>query len=111
MSHKYNASPTTRAGRKFDSKLEANRWQDLELLERAGQISDLEFKPVYELQPAFRDRDGKKWKAITYVADASYVEAEQEIVEDVKGVETAVFKIKRKMFLYRYPELVLRIVK
>ena len=50
-------------------------------------------------------------RPITYRADfrVTYVDGHQEI-EDVKGMETEIFKIKRKMFEYKYPNLTLKVV-
>jgi len=109
-------------GYTFDSKAEARRYGELKLLQEAGEITDLVVHPVFVLQPAFRDfRDeefgdfrggrGKYYRAITYAADFQYLECGQTIVEDVKGKRTAVFNIKLKMFLYRYPpDVVFRLI-
>jgi hypothetical protein len=43
------------------------------------------------------------------VADFRYHENGRLVVEDTKGMETAVFKIKAKLFRYRYPTIELRI--
>ncbi len=90
-------------GIKFDSKAESERYAELRILEKAGMISNLQLQPKFELQSKFR-HNGKALAAICYIADFSYHEktSEKIIVEDVKGVETDVFKIKRKMFLRLY---------
>lgn len=106
---KYNAERTTVNGQTFDSKGEAARHQDLELLQRSGQISNLERQPKFTLQPKFTDNTGKNQRAITYKADWSYIEDGQEIIEDFKGMETKEFLLKAKMFRYQHPELILRI--
>ena len=80
-------------------------------LEAAGAITGLEVHPRFELQPAFTDGSGKRWTAITYEADFSYTEDGARVIEDVKGCETAVFRLKRKLFLQRYPALRLRVVR
>lgn len=105
MYRKYKAKKTVFDGITFDSQKEAMRYGELKLLERAGEISDLELQPKYVLQEGFRDKDGKKHIAITYKADFKYVEKGKEIVEDAKGFETEVFKIKLKLLLYKYPEI------
>ena len=99
--NKYNNIKTIINGIKFDSKAESERSCELKLLEKAGQIHDLVLQPKFILQPSFK-HDGKTNRAITYVADFSYTEDGKSIVEDVKGVETAVFKLKEKMFLRAY---------
>ena len=110
--HKYNAQPTEIDGIRFDSKREAKRYQELQMLAAAGEIHALQLQPRFELQPAFTDAHGKKHRAINYVADFQYYQNGHCIVEDVKGVETPVFKIKRKLFLYKYGrQVVLRIVR
>jgi hypothetical protein len=55
--------------------------------------------------------DGQRVQPITYVCDFRYIEDGREIVEDVKGVSTALFRVKEKLFRYRYPQIELRIVK
>lgn len=111
-SHKYNAQKTTIGDVTFDSKREAQRYPVLLARAAAGEIHDLQLQPRFELQPAFKDVRGKTVRAIYYVADFQYVENGHIIVEDVKGMETAVFKLKRKLFLYRYGrQVVLRIIK
>ena len=67
-------------------------------------IKDLVKQPVFELQEHFRHK-GKMIRAITYKADFSYYEGNKHIVEDVKSVATEkdkVYRMKRKMFLYKY---------
>jgi len=108
---KYNARAATVAGQRFDSQAEARRYGELVLLENAGAITGLEVHPRFELQPAFTDSSGKRWTAICYEADFSYTEDGAPVVEDVKGCETAAFRLKRKLFLQRYPALTLRVIR
>ena len=98
---KYGAHRTEIDGILFDSKREAARYQELKILEKAGEIKDLVRQPVFTLQEAFMC-DGKKERSITYRADFMYEENGRTIVEDVKGMKTDVYKIKRKLFLYQY---------
>lgn len=113
MSHKYNAKAVTADGYRFDSMAEARRYRELKLLERAGEIRHLLVHPGYVLQDGFKDKDGKNVLPIRYVADFKYVEipAGNSVVEDVKGVETPVFKLKAKMFKKLYRNLELRVIK
>src|SRR4051812_49216783 len=92
MGNKYGAIPTEVDGIRFASKREAKRYQDLKLLERAKVIRDL------ELQPRFKIEVGGLL-ICTYVADFQYRVCTDNrlVVEDSKGVETAVFKLKRKL--------------
>ena len=108
--NKYHNQKTIVNGINFDSKREANRYCELRLLEKAGVIKYLELQPRFLLQPSFR-KNRKLHRKIEYIADFSYVENNNLVVEDVKGVETEVFKLKRKMFEYRYPEYELKIIK
>ena len=114
MYRKYHNKKTVIDGIKFDSKLEAERYSQLKIMERAGVIRDLELQPEYELIPSFR-KNGKTWRRTLYKADFRYILCEDDriIIEDVKGsiaVITDVFRLKRKLFEYRYPELTIKIV-
>ena len=114
MYRKYHNTKTVADGIKFDSRLEAERYAQLKLMERAGAIRDLELQPEYELIPSFK-KDGKTWRRTVYKADFRYILAEGDriIIEDVKGstaVITDVFRLKQKLFEYRYPELTIKIV-
>mgnify|MGYP002761699881 FL=1 len=114
MYRKYHNTKTVLDGIKFDSKLEAERYAQLKILERAGVIRDLELQPKYELIPSFR-KNGKTWRKTVYKADFRYILADGDriIIEDVKGstaVITDVFRLKQKLFEYRYPELTIKII-
>ena len=94
----------------FDSIAESRRYKELALLEKAGEISNLELQPRFLLQESFK-KNGKTYRKIEYVADFQYEENGKVIVEDVKGIQTDVFKLKHKLFEKKYPELELRIIK
>lgn len=98
---KYGAKKVEVDGIKFDSKKEASRYQELKLMERAGVIQNLELQKRFELIPSFKV-DGKTIRGITYKADFCYCENGQYVVEDVKGYRTEVYKLKAKLFAYRY---------
>lgn len=111
---KYHNIKISVDGIKFDSKLEAERYAQLKMMERAGVIRDLELQPEYELIPSFK-KDGKTWRKTVYKADFRYIlcEDDKTIIEDVKGsisVITDVFRLKQKLFEYKYPELTIKIV-
>lgn len=95
---------------KFDSNLEATRYKELKLLLRAGEISNLELQPRFLLQDSFK-KNGRTFRKIEYVADFKYIENGKTIVEDVKGIQTDVFKLKHKIFEKVYPDLTLKIIK
>lgn len=94
----------------FDSIAESKRYKELALLEKAGQIKGLELQPKFLLQEGFK-KNGKTYRKIEYIADFMYIENGKVIIEDVKGMETDVFKLKRKLFEYKYPDFELKIVK
>ena len=98
---------------KFDSKLERARYRQLKILERAGEIKNLKLQTKFILQPAYI-RNGKKVRAIEYFADFTYYDVKKGkmIIEDTKGVKTEVYKLKKKIFEYKYPDLeIVEIVK
>lgn len=101
--NKYHNRKTTIDGHTFDSVKEASRYQELKLMVRAGVIRHLELQPRFMLQEAFQC-DGNSYRKIEYVGDFAYVENGRKVVEDVKGMETDVYKIKKKLFLYQYGE-------
>lgn len=90
-----NRKLTAPDGQKFDSVKEYHRWGCLRLLERAGAISNLKRQVKYELIPK---QIGER--ACNYVADFTYMENGRLVVEDVKGVKTDAYKIKRKLMLW-----------
>ena len=94
----------------FDSVRESQRYKELKLLERAGEISNLELQPRFLLQDSFK-KNGRTFRKIEYVADFKYIENGKTIVEDVKGIQTDVFKLKHKIFEKVYPDLELKIIK
>ena len=102
--NKYGAIKVKLDGYVFDSKLEAARYKFLKELERAGAVSDIEVHPPY---PCFIE--GKK--ICLYKADFKYKNAKgEEVVEDTKGVQTDVFKLKKKLVEALYPGLIIQIV-
>ena len=114
MYRKYHNKKTVIDGIKFDSKIEAERYAQLKILERAGVIRDLELQPSFELIPSFR-KNCKTWRRTLYKADFRYILSEDDsyIIEDVKGstaVITGVFRLKQKLFEYKYPDYTISIV-
>lgn len=109
--NKYNNQKTIVDGIEFDSKKEAEYYCQLKLLKQAGEIRDIGLQQKYTLQPGFK-KNGVKYQPITYIADFVITnnDGTTEVV-DIKGVETQVFKIKRKLFEYKYPDLNLKVVK
>ncbi len=103
---KYKAKKTEVDGIKFDSQKEANRYLELKILERQGLIKYIDRQTRFELQPSYK-KNGKTIRAITYVADFMYWSYTEQkyIVEDTKGFRTEVYKLKKKLFEYKYPDL------
>lgn len=100
---KYHAKKTVVEGIAFDSRKEADRYLVLKGMEEDGSIEDLRRQVRYELVPAF-DADGRHYRPVYYVADFVYVDKEtgKEVVEDVKGMRTDVYRLKSKLFARRY---------
>lgn len=96
----YNKYGNTRSGG-FDSLRERGRFRELQLLERAGKISGLERQIKFDLIPSQYDENDKLvFRGISYVADFTYWENGQFIVEDVKGMKTDVYRLKAKLMYY-----------
>lgn len=106
---KYRNKKTVVDNIKFESNLEATRYKELKLLQRAKQISNLRLQVPFLLQEGFK-KNGKTHRKIEYIADFVYEENGQTIVEDTKGMKTETFKIKQKLFEYKYPELSIKII-
>lgn len=104
---KYHARKTTVDGITFDSKGESEEYARLKLLERAGVIQNLKLQPRFLLQEGF-EHEGHKIRKIEYVADFQYERDGKTVVEDYKGMRTDVYKLKRKLFLYKYRDVVFR---
>ena len=101
--NKYKNKKVIYDGIKFDSNREMAYYIKLKMLEQKGIIKDLELQKSFELQPSFK-LNGKTYKKITYKADFSYVSVQDNKLHivDTKGFRTDVYKLKRKMFAYKY---------
>lgn len=91
---KYKNTKVVIDGHAFDSKKEADRYQDLKILVKAGQISDLQLQVAFVLVESVV-LDGRKKPAMRYIADFVYCSDGLKIVEDVKSSAT------RKLAAYR----------
>lgn len=105
-------------GIEFDSRKEAQRYQELRLLERAGRISNLRLQVKYVLIPTQRASSFELYKSgpqkgmrkpgkvleneCAYIADFCYIRNGETVVEDAKGYRTEVYRIKKKLMLERY---------
>ena len=90
--HKYGAKPVVIDNIRFASTAEGNRYLELKLMKQAGLIEDLQLQPRFQLRV-------NDVLITTYIADFRYKDREtgEWVVEDVKGVLTDVYKIKRKL--------------
>lgn len=101
--NKYGNRKVEVDGIRFDSLKEARRWQELRLLERAGEIHGLKRQVPFILIPSQR-RNGKiVERPVKYIADFTYYGKDDElIVEDTKGLRTHEYIIKRKIMLWEF---------
>jgi len=117
---KYKAVKTTIDGITFDSKREAKRYTELKVLEKAGHITHLELQPEYQItingakickykadfryftvraENNERSYNSKgEWQTPTMTGDK-----EGQIVEDVKGFKTPIYRLKKKLVEASYP--------
>jgi hypothetical protein len=103
--HKYGAVPVEVDGIRFASKREANRYGELLMLERAGEIRDLVLQPSFELHaprlPALtggsRPTESYAFLVVgVYRADFVYATKAGTVVEDCKGFRTPLYRWKKK---------------
>ena len=96
--NKYHAVKESVGKLKFDSRKEKMRFDELLLMEQAGEITDLKLQHDFTLQEAFTTTDGERVRAIRYRADFTYYDsAGNWIIEDAKGMKTDIYKLKKKM--------------
>ena len=108
--NKYHNIKIEYDGIKFASKKELNHFIALKQLEKLGFIKELELQKVFELQPKYINNHGEHIRAITYIADFYYYDNKlnKYVVEDTKGFKTDVYKLKKKIFEYVYPNLAIK---
>lgn len=100
---KYNSKKTDCCqGHTHDSKAEADRCDELHLLQKKGIISGLRTQVKFELVPAMRYEEMPNERAVNYIADFVYVRDGLTIIEDTKGAKTPEYIIKRKMMKRQY---------
>ena len=119
MNKYYNIKTKTSDGLIFDSHKEARRWEQLLIMQKAGEITHLERQVTYDLIPAQyesyerfskkgeRLQDGQRLieRKTSYIADFRYTIANtgETVVEDAKGYKRGpaydLFTIKRKLML------------
>lgn len=115
-SNKYGSRKVTVDGITFDSKKEAQRYSELRLLEKAGQITNLQRQFKFKLIPTQREESTEVYKAgpqkglpkpgaviekpCFYIADFTYCDGNELVAEDTKGFKTKDYIIKRKLMLH-----------
>lgn len=100
---KYKNQKVLVNGIRFASKKEANRYIELKWLEKTNKIKELELQKKFELQPSYKI-ENHTIRPICYYADFYYYDIlkGKYIVEDTKGYRTEVYKLKKKLFEYKY---------
>ena len=110
MRSKYGNKKAKANGRVFDSRTERSRYYTLQVLEKAGEISDLRMQVPFEIIPAIYETVEVQLKTKTkqvqklvqraahYVADFVYKDKDGNmVVEDSKGFRTKEYLLKKKM--------------
>lgn len=89
----------------FDSVKEFRRWQELKLMQRAGEIYELQRQVPFVLIPSQRENGKVVEREVRYIADFTYRDrgTNRLVVEDTKSeaTKTPEYIIKRKLMLYR----------
>lgn len=103
---KYNNTPVKYGGYIFDSKSECDEFLRLSSLQETGLISKLVVKPTYILTEKGTNDLGQKFRGVTYTPDFTYFDnlSMAKVAVDVKGFVTDVYKIKKKLFMAKYPD-------
>lgn len=104
--NKYHAVKTESDGIIFDSKFEAEKWTELNMLARIGVIKNLQRQVKFVLQEGYVNNKGKKIRPILYFGDFFYEKDGKKYVVDTKGVKTPVYKIKKKMFEAKFKDYI-----
>ena len=108
---KYHAKKTVVDGITFASNKESVRYIELRNLKLVGMIKDFTCQPLFVLQEGYKRKDGKRIRAIKYIADFEVIYNDGRVeVEDVKGVLTPVFKLKQKILEKIYPDINFKVV-
>lgn len=104
---KYGNKKTLVNGIEFDSMKEANRFRELQMLEKSGLIADLRIQQRFEVVP----KAGGNKRARYYIADFTYTEGGKKIIEDTKSEITKknpVYSLKKALVQWQYPDWIFR---
>lgn len=101
--NKYNNTKVEYKGIKFDSIKEMKHYQLLEYLQKIGEIKELKLQAPYELIPKYKINN-KTIRKCVYVADFTYITTKDDKLHivDTKGFKTDVYRLKKKLFEYKY---------
>lgn len=109
---KYGNRKVVRDGIKFDSEREAARFSELKVLQAMGKIRNLRLQANFTLVEGYTTIEGERIKPMVYKADFTYERATEpdrdgavywlREVEDVKGVKTKEYQLKKKLMQDKY---------
>ena len=108
--YKYRNKPTIIDGIKFQSQKESNRYLELKMLQRAGEINNLMVQPKFEIISNVV-WNHKTLRKRYYIADFSYFENGNKTIEDVKSAITRknpVYTLKKQLFILKYPGIIFK---
>jgi len=88
---KYGNRKVVIDGITFDSIGEGNRYSELRILEKKGDIQNLTCHMKFNLEAG-----------ITFKPDFVYDQNNKTIVEDYKGFVTESYKLRRKLFIHKF---------
>lgn len=109
---KYGNRKVVRDGIKFDSEREAARFSELKVLRSMGKIRNLRLQTNFTLVEGYTTIEGERIKPMVYRADFVYERATEpdcngtvywlREVEDVKGMRTKEYQLKKKLMREKY---------
>jgi hypothetical protein len=107
---KYGNIKQEKHGKTWDSKKELSRYEELKLLEIAGEIANLSIQPRFEVCPSVTINGQRKMPPRYYFADFQYYDnkTDEWVIEDVKSEATRkdkTYRLKRQLFLSKNPTL------
>lgn len=101
MFNKYHNKKLDTPDGKFDSKYEYQKWCELKLLEKAGEISSLKRQVKLELIPKIKTNI-ETFRSISYYADFMYIDGDKKIIYESKGYKTKEYLIKKRLLINKY---------
>lgn len=97
-------------GHEFSSDLEFKFYKYLLIQKEEGIVKNITIQPKFLLQEDFVKYE-KKIRKIEYIADFEVEYTNGDIIiYDTKGMTTPDFKLKQKMFDFRYPDKILFVI-